>query len=127
MIYPPVDVSGGHVSGSVDDDYLLVSQFVGYKRVDLAIEACNRLGRPLRIAGDGEEYKRLRSLAGRTVQFLGYLPEDAVRENYAHPGPCSFPARKTSGWFLWRRIVLAGPLSPTGAAVRWRPSMAFCR
>jgi glycosyltransferase involved in cell wall biosynthesis len=97
VIYPPVDVSAGCVSNCVDDYYLVVSQLVEYKRVDLAIQACKRLGRPLRIIGDGEEYRRLRGLAGPTVQFLGYLPDEAVHENYAHCRALLFPGEEDFG------------------------------
>jgi len=75
----------------------VVSPLVDYKRVDLAIEACNRLGSPLRIVGDGAEYKRLRSLAGPTVQFLGYLHDAAVRENYSRCRALLFPGDEDFG------------------------------
>ena len=68
-----------------------------YKRIDLAIEACNRLGRPLRIIGDGEQYRRLRRLAGPTVKFLGFLPDEAVRENYARCRALLFPGEEDFG------------------------------
>jgi glycosyltransferase involved in cell wall biosynthesis len=97
VIYPPVEVSAARVCDSVGDYYLVVSELVDYKRVDLAVEACNRLGRPLRIIGDGTEYKRLRRLAGPTVQFLGYLPDEAVRENYAHCRALLFPGEEDFG------------------------------
>jgi len=97
VINPPVQVSAGRISDLVDDYYLVVSQLVSYKRVDLAIEACNRLGCPLRIAGDGEQYRRLRRLAGPTVQFLGYLPDAGVRENYARCRALLFPGEEDFG------------------------------
>jgi glycosyltransferase involved in cell wall biosynthesis len=97
VIYPPVNTSAGRISDTLEGYYLVVSQLVDYKRVDLAVEACNRLRRPLRIIGDGEEYKRLRSLAGPTVQFLGYLPDEAVRDNYAHCRALLFPGEEDFG------------------------------
>jgi glycosyltransferase involved in cell wall biosynthesis len=54
-----------------EDFYLVVSRLVPYKRVDLAIEACNRLGRRLVIVGDGPERRRLEAIAGDTVEFVG--------------------------------------------------------
>jgi glycosyltransferase involved in cell wall biosynthesis len=97
VINPPVEVSAGWTSSTLDDYYLVVSQLVDYKRVDLAIEACNRLRRPLRVVGDGEEYKRLRRLAGPTVQFLGFLPDETVRENYARCRALLFPGEEDFG------------------------------
>ena len=46
----------------------MVTAFVPYKRVDLAIEACNRLKRPPRIIGSGQQERRLR--VGRTDRDL---------------------------------------------------------
>src|SRR5208337_657766 len=94
---PPVTVSAGYISPVVGDYYLVVSSLVDYKRVDLAIEACNRLQRPLRIIGDGAEYARLRGLAGRTVKFLGHLPDQEVHENYAHCRALLFPGEEDFG------------------------------
>ena len=97
VINPPVAVSVGYISPQLEDYYLVVSQLVRYKRVDLAIEACNRLQRPLRVIGDGEEYASLRSLAGPTVKFLGYLPDQEVRENYARCRALLFPGEEDFG------------------------------
>jgi glycosyltransferase involved in cell wall biosynthesis len=97
VIYPPVEVSAGFISETVNDYYLVVSQLVDYKRVDLAIEACNRLRRPLKIIGDGEEYKRLRRMAGPTVEFLGFLSDPEVRERYARCRALLFPGEEDFG------------------------------
>ena len=97
VIHPPVAVSAGYISPAIGDYYLAVGQLADYKRIDLAIEACNRLQRPLRIVGDGEQYRRLRRLAGPTVKFLGFLPDEAVRENYAHCRALIFPGEEDFG------------------------------
>ena len=97
VIYPPVDVSSGYLSERVDDYYLVVSRLIDYKRVDLAIEACNQLNRPLRIIGDGDRYKYLRKLAGSSIKFLGHLNDDAVRENYARCRALLFPGEEDFG------------------------------
>lgn len=97
VIYPPVAVAAGAISSPTDDFYLVVSRLVDYKRVDLAIEACNQLGRPLKIIGDGEEYRRLRRLAGPTVTFLGYAPDEVVRANYARCRALLFPGEEDFG------------------------------
>lgn len=98
VVYPPVDVSAGYISEDTDDYYLVVSRLIGYKRIDLAIEACNRLKRPLRIIGDGDQYKRLRRLAGPSIQFLGHVNDDrAVQENYARCRALLFPGEEDFG------------------------------
>jgi glycosyltransferase involved in cell wall biosynthesis len=100
VIHPPVDVSSGCISDSVDDYYLIVSRMVSYKRVDLAIEACKRMGRRLKIVGTGPEEKRLRRLAGPNIEFTGKLEEDALRECYAHCRAFLYPAEEDFGIVL---------------------------
>src|SRR5262245_48761451 len=65
VIYPPVDTDYFCPAPVQRQDfYLAVSAFAPYKRLDLAIRACNRLGRTLLVIGDGQDERRLRALAG---------------------------------------------------------------
>ncbi len=73
VINPPVDVKMFPVIDEQDDYFLVASRLVAYKRVELAIEAFNRLGRPLKVAGDGPERKRLEAIAGPNIEFVGYV------------------------------------------------------
>jgi glycosyltransferase involved in cell wall biosynthesis len=97
VIYPPVEVSAGYVAEGIGDYYLVVGRLVDYKRVDLAVEACNRLQRPLRVVGAGPQYKRLKGLAGPTVEFLGQLTEAQKHEQYAHCRGVLFPGEEDFG------------------------------
>jgi len=115
VIHPPVDVRSGYLSSRIDDYYLFVGQLVDYKRADLAIDACNRLGRQLRIVGDGEQYARLRRMAGPTVSFCGWLSDDALREQYAHCRALLFPGEEDFG------------IVPVEAMSFGRPVIAFGR
>ena len=63
---------------SRDDNYLSVCRLVPYKRVDLVVQACSRLGLPLLVVGDGPDRRRLEALAGPSVRFLGRCPADEV-------------------------------------------------
>jgi glycosyltransferase involved in cell wall biosynthesis len=62
--------------GVPDDYYITAARLVPLKRVEVLIEAFNRLRRRLLIVGDGPEMSRLRGLAGPTVRFLGWRPKD---------------------------------------------------
>jgi glycosyltransferase involved in cell wall biosynthesis len=97
IIYPPVEVSAGQVTENIEDYYLVVGRMVDYKRTDLAIQACNKLNRRLRIIGDGNQYKRLRRLAGATIEFLGNVDDKTVRQNYAHCRALLFPGEEDFG------------------------------
>jgi glycosyltransferase involved in cell wall biosynthesis len=81
IIYPPVNtVLYRPVSPQEKGDYyLILSRLLPYKRIDVAIEACNRLRVPLIIAGEGRDEPRLRRMAGSTVRFTGRVSDEEAR------------------------------------------------
>ena len=84
VVYPPVDTA---FYRPADDrpsrsGFLIVSALVPYKRLDVAIDACRRLGAPLTIVGRGPELPRLQRLAGTGVQFLGWRSDEEIRALY---------------------------------------------
>lgn len=83
IIHAPVDASYFSPVDNCDDYYLIVSRLIPYKRVDLAVEAFNRLGLPLKIIGDGPERKQLEKLSRANITFLGYQSDSVVKEHYA--------------------------------------------
>jgi glycosyltransferase involved in cell wall biosynthesis len=97
VIYPPVNVAAGYLADKIEDFYLAVGHLVDYKRMDLAIAACNRLGRKLHVVGDGEQYARLRKLAGPFIQFCGPLSDKDLCEQYAHCRALLFPGEEDFG------------------------------
>lgn len=118
VIYPPVDVgfftpAGGGAPADGGAFFLLVSRLVPYKRVDLAIEAFNRLGRPLVVVGDGPEAPRLRSLAGPTIRFAGTVSDAALRGYYRQCRGLIFPGIEDFG------------LTPVEAQACGRPVIAY--
>jgi glycosyltransferase involved in cell wall biosynthesis len=80
-----------------EDFYLMVGAFAPYKRVDIAIEACNRLGLSLKIVGSGQDERRLRELAGPTVEFLGSCTDDEVSTLYSRAKAFLFPGVEDFG------------------------------
>ncbi|GAB4540744.1 MAG: glycosyltransferase family 4 protein [Thermodesulfovibrionia bacterium] len=79
VIYPPVDTEGFCPADKRDEYFLTVSRMVPYKKVDIIVEAFARMGLPLIVVGDGPELKRIRRLAKRNIEFLGYLKNDVLR------------------------------------------------
>jgi glycosyltransferase involved in cell wall biosynthesis len=77
IVHPPVDTQR-FSPGRVGDHYLVISELMGHKRIDLAVEAFNRLRLPLVIIGDGPEAGRLRHLAGPTIEFAGRVSDRDV-------------------------------------------------
>ena len=97
VIYPPVNVHAGYLAKNIEDFYLVVGQLVDYKQMDLAIAACNRLGRRLHVVGEGEQYGRLRKLAGPSIHFCGSLSDKDLQEQYAHCRALLFPGEEDFG------------------------------
>jgi glycosyltransferase involved in cell wall biosynthesis len=97
VIHPPVETSAGKVCDFPGTYYLTVGRLVDYKRFDLAIRACTKLGRRLRVVGDGPQYKALRKIAGPTVEFLGRVDDSLLRENLAGCRALLFPGEEDFG------------------------------
>jgi glycosyltransferase involved in cell wall biosynthesis len=74
IVHPPVDTAR-FAPGKPQGYYLLLSELMRHKRIDIAVEAFNRLGLPLVIAGDGPDQRRLRRTAGPTIEFAGRVPD----------------------------------------------------
>jgi glycosyltransferase involved in cell wall biosynthesis len=103
VIYPPVDTEfytpgtrGAHAT-PLADAYLVVSAFAPYKRLDLAITACERLGRRLIVIGTGQDQDRLRALAGPTVTFLGWQSDEVIRDHLRRCRALLFPGEEDFG------------------------------
>jgi glycosyltransferase involved in cell wall biosynthesis len=98
VIYPPVDTDFyGPAAVPRENYYLIVSAFAPYKRLDLAIQACNRSKRKLVIIGTGQTEARLRALAGSTVHFLGWQPNEIVRDYLRRCRALLFPGEEDFG------------------------------
>jgi glycosyltransferase involved in cell wall biosynthesis len=83
IIYPPVRVRQIPLAKSSGDYFLLVSRLMSYKRVDLAVQAFNKLGLPLKIVGTGPELANLRRQSRPNVEFLGSVSDSALEECYS--------------------------------------------
>lgn len=75
VINYPIDSSNFIFSETKDNFYLASARLIGYKRIDVIIEAFNWLGWPLLIIGDGPERERLESLALKNIKFLGHVSD----------------------------------------------------
>ncbi|HZS75520.1 MAG TPA: glycosyltransferase [Ktedonobacteraceae bacterium] len=115
VIPPPVEASRFPFDPTAksEDYFLIVSRLLPYKRIDLAIEACNRLRLPLVIIGSGRDEQRLRGLAGPTIRFLGRLSDPDVLSYYAHCRAFILPGEEDFG------------ITPLEAQASGRPVIAY--
>ncbi len=102
VVYPPVELGNIHLNeqrGTSNEQrpYLILSTLTPYKRIDLAIEACNAMQRPLLIAGEGPDRRRMGKLAGPTVTFLGYVADEQKWQLYAKARALIFPGEDDFG------------------------------
>ena len=97
VVTPPVDVDRFAAGGGPRERYLLAGAFAPYKRGDLAIAACARLGRPLRVAGSGQERERLARLSSPGTEFLGWVAEADMPGVYASARALLFPGEEDFG------------------------------
>ena len=113
VIYPPVDTSRFRLSDSIEPYFLVVSRLEPYKRIDLAVQAFNRLGLPLVIIGDGTERKKLENRAESNITFLGRQPDEVVSEHLSRCQALIFPGEEDFG------------IAPVEAQASGRPVIAY--
>jgi len=113
VIYPPVDCSNFYISNSLDDYYLIVGELVGYKKVDLAIRAFNKIGKKLVVIGEGELFKKMSATAGSNVKLLGRVPNAELCKYYSKCKALIFPGVEDFG------------IVPIEAMASGRPVLAF--
>ena len=113
VIHPPVETDRFHLADRTDGYFLIVSALVPYKRIDLAVDAFNRLGLPLRIVGDGPERRHLMRRARPNVTFLGRQPDDCLPDLYARAAAFILPGLEDFG------------IAPVEAQAAGRPVIAL--
>ena len=115
VVYPFADLRRFSLPRVAGDAYLIVSAFAPYKRIDLAIEAFNRLRLPLWIVGGGQDEAKLRRLAGPTVRFLGAQSNEAIAGLYASCRAFVFPAEEDFGITPLEAMASGAPVIAYGA------------
>ena len=79
VIYPPIEVDKFSLNEDKHDYFVTASRLVPYKRIDIIIEAFNKMPeKRLLVIGDGPEMKRLKSIANDNVELLGYIREEEL-------------------------------------------------
>jgi glycosyltransferase involved in cell wall biosynthesis len=115
VIYPPVRTDRFRPAGEPGAEFLCVSAFAPYKRVDVAVDAFTRLGWPLVVIGAGPDEARLRRRAGPSVRFLGRQDDAGLARAYARCRAFVFPAEEEFG------------IAPLEAMAAGRPVIAYRR
>lgn len=113
VIHPPVDFENFSLVHEQAPYFLLVSALVPYKRIDLAVTAFNRLRLPLKVVGDGPVRRKIESMAGPNIEFLGWVDHDALPRLYASCQALILPGEEDFG------------IAPLEAQASGRPVIAY--
>jgi glycosyltransferase involved in cell wall biosynthesis len=97
VIHPPVNTENFYVSQNQGNYFLMVGRLIAYKRHDIAIQAFNELGLPLKIIGRGPEMKRLKKMAKDNIEFLGRVSDEKLAKYYAECQAFIFPQEEDFG------------------------------
>lgn len=97
VIHPPARVKAITPSNASGDYFLLVSRLMPYKRVEVAVEAFNQLGLPLKIVGTGPQFDELKSLAKSNIELLGGVSDSELAELYSGCRAFVYPAIEDFG------------------------------
>jgi glycosyltransferase involved in cell wall biosynthesis len=97
VIHPPVETSLAHVSNRPGEYYLTIGRLVDYKRFDLAVAACTKLGRSLKVIGVGPQSRALQKMAGPTIEFLGSVSDEDLRASLAGCRAMLYPGEEDFG------------------------------
>jgi glycosyltransferase involved in cell wall biosynthesis len=115
VIPPPVDTRFFTPAGVRREDfYLCVSALVPYKRVEHAVTACSLTGRRLVVIGEGPERAHLEPIAGPCVEFLGWQPDEVIRDHYRRCKALLFPGEEDFGIVPVEALACGAPVIALG-------------
>ncbi len=114
IIFPPVDTDRFRPNGQPPEPFFLVlGRLIPYKRIDLAVQACNQVGCRLIVAGDGRDRAALEALAGPTIEFRGRVSDEEAADLMARCQAFIFPGLEDFG------------ITPLQAQAAGRPVIAY--
>lgn len=115
VLYPPVEVDSFRFSETPGDYYLVVSRLAPYKRIELAVDACERLKRPLKIVGQGPYEPELRRRAGGYTEFLGGVSFEKLTGLLAGAKAFLFPGEEDFGIAPVEAMAVGRPVIALGS------------
>lgn len=111
VIYPPVNIPSHSPKKEKKGKYfLVVSRLIPYKRIDIAIKACNELNLSLKIIGKGSEGFKLKRMAGPTIEFLGEVSDKKLWSYYKNSKALIFPGIEDFGLVMVEAQAFGKPV-----------------
>lgn len=117
VVYPPVDVelfaTAFKTGINEKTPYLFVGEFVSYKKPDLALKACQKLGRPLLMIGNGPLMNELRREAAPTTKIISRVSIEQLKDEFASCRALLYPGTEDFG------------ITPLEVSASGRPVIAY--
>ena len=113
VIYPPIELGKYRYKERKEDFYIVVSRLKRYKRIDIAIQAFNKLNKKLIVVGTGENEINLKKMAKDNIKFLGKVEENKLLDLYSDARALIFTGEEDFG------------LTPLEAQASGTPAIAF--
>lgn len=115
VIYPPVNPQrlmtvDQNITVDIKDYYLIVSRLSAYKRIDLAINAFNKLKKPLVIVGQGKDFNKLRSMSEDNIYFTGFQSEEKLAMWYRNCRALIFCGEEDFGIVMVEAMCFGKPV-----------------
>jgi glycosyltransferase involved in cell wall biosynthesis len=116
VLYPPIDdewlEQRDAPTGAMErpDYFLIVSTLARYKRIDLAINACNLAGVHLKIVGEGPDARRLKRMAGTDIEFYGWRSGDELKDLYTRAKATIIPGEEDFGLVALESLACGTPV-----------------
>lgn len=112
VIYPGVNDNYYKIPiiEKTEEFYLLVTRLVNYKKVEVIINAFNKIGLPLIIVGDGPEKKRLKQIANKNIIFKGFISDEQLKTLYQKCKAFVYMAEEDFGIVLAEAQAMGKPV-----------------
>ena len=111
VVYPPIETTKFMPAPKTDrQGFIVWGRHVPYKRFDLAIEACNKLGAPLTVVSSGPDTERLKKLAGPTITFVGRVSDEELVRLAQHSRAYLFPNEEDFGMSAVEALAAGTPV-----------------
>ena len=113
ILFPPVDTRRFKPQKEHENYFLIVSTLSPYKKIDLAVQLFNKIGKELIIIGDGSQFEYLKSIAASNVHVMGFKDDETVKKYMENCRALIFPGEEDFG------------ITPVEAMACGKPVLAF--
>lgn len=120
VVHPFVDISRFEPARTREDYYMTTGRQLPYKRYDLVVAACTKLGLPLKVFGMGPAHEELVKIAGPTIEFytdrFGDASDAELEKALSHAKGWIYAAEEDFGIVQVEALAAGAPVITYGKA-----------